>query len=219
MANKVYNKYDDKYWEDVIIPEYMKPGMNFIKTKEMFNVSDRDCNNRLKGLKFSINVGDTNNRLTLINIDLPSVLSGKTWRRMVCVRCECGKEFETKYHDFKFGRTKSCGCLLKKSLGNTYYAKDNTPEGKRTYTSFSAMRKRCFYVAGSHYPNYGGRGITVCDRWMDPDNGYRNFLEDMGYRPENMTIDRKDVDGNYEPSNCRWATSSEQNKNKRKKKD
>lgn len=107
--------------------------------------------------------------------------------------------------------------MLKKSLGNTYYSKDNTPEGKRTYTSFAAMKRRCFYVAGIHYPNYGGRGITVCDRWMDPENGYKNFLEDMGYRPENMTIDRKDVDGNYEPSNCRWATYSEQNMNKRKK--
>lgn len=110
MANKVYNKYDDKYWEDVIIPEYMKPGMNFVKTKQMFNVSDKDVNKRLKGLKFSINVGDTNNKLTLIDVDLPSVLSGKTWRRMVRVRCECGKEFDTKYHDFKVGRTKLDVC-------------------------------------------------------------------------------------------------------------
>ena len=214
---KVYNKYDDEYWDEVIIPEYMKDGMTFVKIREMFNVSEKDVNKRLNGLKsLQVNIGDTYNRLTIIDVDLPSVLSGSQLRRVVRVKCECGSEFDTKFHDIKVGKTKSCGCLLKKSFGNTFYSKDNTPEGKRTYISYSSMKKRCYYVDGEHYPHYGGRGIVVCDRWLEPENGYKNFLEDMGYRPEGMTLDRINVDGNYEPDNCRWATISEQTINQRR---
>ena len=214
---KVYDKYDDEYWDEVIIPEYMKDGVTHKNIKDMFNVSDKDVNNRLKGLKtLQVNVGDTYNRLTIIDVDLPSVLSGNQLRRVVRVRCECGNEFDTKFHDLKVGKTKSCGCLLKNSLGHTFYSKDNTPEGKRTYGSYSSMKKRCYYVEGEHYPHYGGRGIIVCDRWLEPENGYKNFLEDMGYRPEGMTLDRIDVNGNYEPGNCRWADESTQKINQRR---
>ena len=76
------------------------------------------------------------------------------------------------------------------------------------------MKKRCLDPSSHNYRNYGGRGITICDRWLDR-QGFDNFLADMGERPEGKTLDRRNNVGDYEPGNCRWATSSEQNSNRR----
>jgi hypothetical protein len=83
--------------------------------------------------------------------------------------------------------------------------------GTPTYWSWVAMRVRCNYPKSERYPNYGGRGIRVCERWSK----FENFLADMGQRPNGKTIERRDGNGNYEPSNCVWASTDEQNRNKR----
>lgn len=83
----------------------------------------------------------------------------------------------------------------------------------KTYHSYRAMIQRVTDPNHKSYPHSGGKGITVCDRWLDPVNGVLNFFEDMGERPENTTLDRIDVDGNYCPENCRWADYSNQNFN------
>lgn len=82
-----------------------------------------------------------------------------------------------------------------------------------TYESWKAMRVRCFRKTFINYKNYGGRGITVCDRWMK----FENFVADMGLRPEGKTLDRIDNDGNYGPGNCKWSTPAEQIQNRRPK--
>jgi hypothetical protein len=133
-------------------------------------------------------------------------------------RCDCGnivKKSSRVLSDVERQSTKSCGCLRhdvsrKHLLGNTFFKKHGA-SNTQIYYVWKSMKDRCFRQKCKDYPYYGGRGITVCDRWLK----FENFLADMGERPDGTSIDRIDNDGNYEPSNCRWATWSEQMKNKR----
>ena len=83
------------------------------------------------------------------------------------------------------------------------------------YFTWHRMMQRCYNENCPVYDDYGGRGIKVCDRWRDRAVGFTRFLKDMGQRPPNMTLDRVNNDGNYEPSNCRWATRTQQQRNRR----
>lgn len=121
----------------------------------------------------------------------------------LCV-CDCGEICVTQAKKLRSGHTKSCGCL-RKPHGESSPA---TPE----YNSWKSMLNRCYRKSAPDYSRYGGRGVTVCERWKD----FENFLADMGRRPTlRHTLDRKDNAGNYESINCRWATATEQNNNKR----
>ena len=127
----------------------------------------------------------------------------------VC-RCDCGKEITTRSTSLRNGHTKSCGCYQRDAVSAA-----NTTHGQSRHELFSVwagMMDRCYNTKSASYPNYGGRGITICKRWRIFDN----FLADMSPRPVGTSIDRINNDKGYMPSNCRWATAQEQQQNTRR---
>lgn len=127
-------------------------------------------------------------------------------------KCDCGQKAIALGEDLKSGSTKSCGCL--RSEGNNY---KHGLTGSKLWNSYRAMKERCYLPTHIHYKNYGGRGISVCDEWRNSFEFFAVWALRNGYK-EGLTIDRIDVNGNYEPNNCRWATMKEQQQNKRKNK-
>jgi len=122
-------------------------------------------------------------------------------------KCACGKVFKTQVAHVKSGNTKSCGCFQKAQTSRA--SKTHGLSESSTYNTWSEMKARCLNSANGDYPRYGGRGITVCDIWLN----FEGFLEDMGERPGNLELDRIDNDKGYCMANCRWATRSEQVRN------
>lgn len=135
-------------------------------------------------------------------------------RWMAAYRCDCGQSFVMQCRSEK--GTKSCGCFAKETArqllnGNTYKRTHNLSKSE-TYKSWSQMKNRCSNEAYIEFEFYGGRGIKCCDRWQVFDL----FLQDMGLRPNGKTLDRINHNGDYEPSNCRWATPKQQSRNTRR---
>jgi hypothetical protein len=122
-------------------------------------------------------------------------------------QCDCGNTIVVAGVVLRIGDANSCKCLLHEGANHRTHGMSKTPE----YRSWRSMKMRCLNPKARGYRFWGGRGITICDRWV---SSFENFLVDMGPRPKGKTLDRfPDRDGNYEPGNCRWATSSEQAKN------
>jgi hypothetical protein len=123
------------------------------------------------------------------------------------VQCKCGAIKQIRLYDLRNGKSTQC-----KPCARTKHGKSRSVE----YRTWIDMKKRCYDKKNKRYKDYGGRGITVCDRWL---YSFENFYTDIGPRPSNKhSIDRIKNDGNYEPGNCRWATKKEQSNNTRRNK-
>jgi hypothetical protein len=139
--------------------------------------------------------------------------SGKNWFWRCA--CDCGGLVTILASSLRQNRTRSCGCLQKEVRGVSNKTHGHTSGGKISseYTAWQGLLDRCFNPNNNAYAYYGGRGITVCDRWQA---SFENFLDDIGNKPSpKHSLDRTDVNGNYEPSNCKWATKEEQMINRR----
>lgn len=145
-------------------------------------------------------------RLTVIGRS--TVKSGDCFK-WTC-QCDCGKTKAVDGGNLRHGRTTSCGCIQKEraAASNMTHGAVRSPE----YKSWQAMKTRCLNPRNRKFPDYGGRGITICQEWV---NDFTIFLWDMGPRPAGHTLDRKDNDGPYSKTNCRWATSLMQRHNRR----
>jgi len=156
-------------------------------------------------------VGEVYGRLTVLRRE-GSIRSNAAWR----CRCRCGNEIVVRGITLRSGNTSSCGCLVSDLLAernrrNRRQVHGHAARLSPAYRSWMAMNGRCRNPNDPGFHLYGGRGITICDRWRD----FVCFLEDMGDRPPGTSIDRIDNDGNYEPGNCRWATPKQQGQRRR----
>ena len=152
-------------------------------------------------------VGRKFGRLKVLEFEAAYV-NGWYWR---CI-CDCGNITFTSTHKLTSGHTSSCGCLRRETNGQQTLKHGHARKNRHTkiYERWKGMHARCYNPSHESYKRYGGRGIAVCTRWFN----FENFLKDMGLPPAGLTIERKNNDGDYCPSNCKWATQKEQQNNR-----
>jgi len=146
--------------------------------------------------------GNKYGRLTVLGLD--SVRNRSSY--WLCL-CECGNEKVVRNDCLKSGNTRSCGCLNREPR-EVIHGLART----RLYRIYHAMKQRCYNPNANHYDRYGGRGIRICDEWLNDFQTFAEWAISDGYA-SGLTIDRIDNDGNYEPSNCRWVTQRVQTRN------
>lgn len=149
-----------------------------------------------------LEINEKRNMLTYLGET--KVINGRT---KGLFRCDCGNEKLIRIEAFKSGKTKSCGCIGKNPYGINSY------EWEKLFGVYNNMMKRCYNKSSDRYYCYGGRGIMVCDEWRGNFRVFADFAVKRGWK-SNLSIDRKDVNGNYEPSNCTFITMKEQARNK-----
>ena len=164
----------------------------------------------MRGKPLKSYVGEKYGYITIIDYGYREYSTGSKRRRgTLKFICECGNIKEVLAHNITQGSVKSCGC-------KTNEMKVNIKHGlwkHRLYSTYTDMKQRCLNSNNKRYHRYGGRGIKICDEWLNDISVFYEWAMNNGYE-DNLTIERINNDGNYEPSNCTWITLSEQTKNR-----
>ena len=156
--------------------------------------------------RVEVKEGERYGRLTIIREVEPAGSSHKRVRRFLC-RCDCGNEIICRLPNLKSGTTKSCGCYRKFVSSNRRDC--HHLQNTRIYRIWCGMKRRCYNKHNEHFDRYGGRGIIVCDEWKTDFMNFYDWAMSNGY-DDKLSIDRINNEGNYEPSNCRWANQKQQ---------
>lgn len=150
--------------------------------------------------------GDKRGLLTVLGDGGRDCRGVKLWE----CQCECGSKCKRLASHINSKKMPSCGCFSNKAKG--LHARTHGMTGSPEFASWKSAKARCFNPRNAGFPDYGGRGITMCAEWKE---SFERFYEDMGPRPQGMSLERLDVNGNYHPGNCLWADSKQQGRNRR----
>ena len=149
-------------------------------------------------------------KLTVIDFSSKITKNKKTRKYWLC-KCECGNYKVIEQDHLISGHTRSCGCFKKETISNRFYKHGLTDT--RLFRIWTNVKTRCYNKKSKFYKNYGGRGIVICNEWKNNFNSFYNWAMSNGYQ-DDLTIDRIDVNENYEPSNCRWVDIKTQQRNR-----